>query len=184
MPGQAMAASQLIQPLSSLLGLVAIPLSVVVTFALRFAVIGDMDWRSAFSASWSLVKANAGTVALFYLVTLGVGLVAGLVMGAIIIAAGIFQLIALFMAIAPATLIPGIAIAVLVTLVELAGLFVVTAALVVVSANAYTIAWRQLVALPVAEKPVPVPSPPSPAPVPAPFDGVPPASPVYEGESS
>lgn len=183
-PGQAMAASQLIQPLASLSSLIAIPLSVVVLFALRFAVIEDMDWRSAFSASWNLVKANAGTVALFFLVIWGVGIVGGMAMGAIVIVAAVLQLVALFMAIAPATVIPGIVIAVLVTLIELAGFFVVIAAMVVVTANAYTIAWRQLVARPVAEKPVPVSPPLSPAPAPAPFDGVPPASPVYEGKSS
>lgn len=66
--------------LSSVVGLIGVPLGVLVTLGIRFAVVDGQEWRAAFASAWRLAKANFSNVALMYLLQLGVGIGATTVM--------------------------------------------------------------------------------------------------------
>lgn len=79
--------------LSTLVGLVGIPLTVLVNLGLRYAVLDDQHWKVAFGSAWRLARSNLTDVALMYLLQLGVGFGAGvalsIVLGVLLVVAGI-----------------------------------------------------------------------------------------------
>lgn len=72
---------QMLSPLSSIVNLISIPLSVLATLALRFALIDDLEWRPALAAGWRHLFGHFVEVLAVWAVLLLVGMVAGAVLG-------------------------------------------------------------------------------------------------------
>ena len=57
-------------PLSILVTILGIPLSILVALGLRFAILGECAWKEAFGRAWRLAKVNLVEVGLMYVVLL------------------------------------------------------------------------------------------------------------------
>ena len=66
--------------LSSVISLVSIPLAVLVALGLRFAVLGDCEWRDAVGRAWRLMRVRAVDVLVMYLLIAGIGIAIAVVM--------------------------------------------------------------------------------------------------------
>lgn len=75
----AMTANIMLAPLSAIASVISVPLAVLVQLGMRFAVIGDRQWRDSFSAAWGLAKSSALEVALMYVILASVAAGAALV---------------------------------------------------------------------------------------------------------
>jgi hypothetical protein len=132
--------------LSALVALVGVPLGVLVNLGVRFAMLDDQEWRAAFASAWRLTKVNFGSVAVLYLIQVGVGVgvlaVLSMLLGVLVAGTGIavallvgaahtFSGTAMFV-----TLIAGL-LATLVLLVYSVGIIVWASVL-------WTLFWRRL----------------------------------------
>jgi len=80
-----MGASSLLQPVTLVVQVAAIPLLAVVSFALRFAVIDDVELRPSLVQGWRLLKAHVVDWLLGYLIMYGVAMAVGVVLGVVMV---------------------------------------------------------------------------------------------------
>jgi len=83
-PGAVLLTNLALSPLSVVVSLMAVPLYALVQLGVRFGILDDLEWRSAFYSAWRLAKANLVEVALTYAL---VGLVTMLAMVAFVVVA-------------------------------------------------------------------------------------------------
>lgn len=80
-----MGASSLLQPVTLIVQVAAIPLLAVVGFAMRFAVIDDAELGPSMSEGWRLLKGHVVEWLLAYLITYGFAMAAGILIGVVIV---------------------------------------------------------------------------------------------------
>jgi hypothetical protein len=146
-PSAMAAGNAMTTPLSLLASLLSIPLGVLVALGLRFAVLGDCEWREAFGRAWALVKNRFVDVGLMYLIIVGIGSAISL---AVVIAVSVLVTVFAF-AVAGVLAANQGASALLVVLggllaaVCLALFLIVTVVVLMWQSVAWTIFWHKLV---------------------------------------
>jgi len=143
--------------LSSVVGIIGIPLAVLVNLGLRYVAVEGQEWRSAFSSAWKLAGSRLADVALLYLLQAGVGLAAALVVSIVIgvLAAIAGLVVALLVAAAHAFSGAAMFVTLLAGLVAAAVLFAYSVAIIVWASVLWTVFWRRLTG---RERPVVQPS--------------------------
>jgi len=132
--------------LSTIVGLVNIPLSVLVVIALRFAVLEGLHWKTALSRAWTLCRRHLPDVIVAYLVVTGVVVAASVVLGVasavVALAGGVgkWALVAGGAAASP----PVILLAGAAALVLLAGYLLFVVLVLVWTSVTWTVLWREM----------------------------------------
>ncbi|MDR3686292.1 MAG: hypothetical protein P4L93_04970 [Coriobacteriia bacterium] len=132
--------------LSSVVGIIGIPLAVLVNLGLRYVAVEGQEWRFAFSSAWKLARSRLADVALLYLLQAGIGIAAGLALGIVvgILAAIVGAVVALLVAAAHAFSGPAMFVTLLACLTAGLVLFVYSVAVIVWSSVLWTLFWRRL----------------------------------------
>jgi hypothetical protein len=134
-------------PLSTVVSLANIPLAVLVTLGLRFAVLDHLNWRSAFGSAWHMARVHLADVAVMYLVVTGVLLAASLglaALSALVVTAGVLAGALAVAAGMAATSAPVIAVAAATGLLLLAGYVLFMVVVLVWQSVSWTLFWRRL----------------------------------------
>ena len=132
--------------LSSVVGIIGIPLAVLVNLGLRFVAVEGQEWRSAFSSAWKLAGSRLADVALLYLLQAGVGLAAALVLSIVIGVLAAIAGVILALLVAAAHTFSGAAmfVTLLASLVAAVVLFAYSVAIIVWASVLWTLFWRRL----------------------------------------
>jgi hypothetical protein len=131
---------------SSVVGLIGIPLAVLVNLGLRPVVLEGLQWKPAFSAAWGLARRNLADVAIMYLLQTALSLVLGfaisLVMGVLGAVAG--SIVAVMVASAHAFSGGAMFVTVMTTVIALPILLVYSVVAIVWFSVLWTLFWRRL----------------------------------------
>lgn len=142
-----------LSPLTSLMSLIALPLSVIVVIALRFALLAEMTWKPALGAAWRLIKANFTEVLLvfltLYVVSLGISLLVFFALGVIGVPLGY----GVFVQAMGGSTAGAIGLAAAGGAVLMVVLAYAQITLLFIDLGVYTEAWRRWTASPVSEAP-------------------------------
>ena len=133
--------------LSTIVGLVNIPLSVLVVVALRFAVLEGLHWKPALGQAWKLCRRHLADVFVAYLVLTGIVLAASLVLGVatmVVMLAGGVGVWALVAGGAAAASPPVLLLAGAAALVLLAGYLLFMVVALVWTSVTWTVLWREM----------------------------------------
>lgn len=173
-PSAQIAATNMSQPITSLISLIAIPLGIIVEFALRYAVVDDEEWAVSLRSSWGLLKGHLEQAVLFVLVMWLVSLAFAVVSAIPAVVAGSALLGVVLADTGTPVLVAAGAVG------ALAAVFFVmlNAGFTVFRQLAITLAWRRLAEMPDKANAYPTPTDYAAA---ARLDGVPPASPAQDG---
>lgn len=132
--------------LSTVSGIVGIPLLVIAQLGMRFIVVEDMQWKPAWLEGWKMTKERLGDVAITYVIQLGVTMAVALIFTVILaVLGGALGAVALAMANGAGSLSGAAVVALTLGVAVAVVLAVVCSALVVLWQSVlWTLAWRRM----------------------------------------